>query len=64
MEPTESFINVAHHFQLLSEMSVNDLKTIGHTIGFSDTLDNTRSMVYYGTSGANGSTGNGLTVHL
>ena len=61
LEPTQPFINVARHFQLLSEMSVNDLKTFGHTIGFSDTLDNTKSMIYYGTSGANGSSGNGLT---
>jgi hypothetical protein len=41
-------------------MSVNDLKTMGHSLGFSDTLDNYRSMVWYDASG-NGSSGNGLT---
>ena len=60
LEPTQPFINVARHFQLISEMSVNDLKTMGHTIGFSETLDNTKSMVYT-TSGANGSSGNGMS---
>ena len=29
IESTQPFINVAHHFQLLSEMSINDLSTIG-----------------------------------
>ena len=46
IEPTQPFINMARHFQLLSEMSINDLKTLGHTIGFSETLDDTKSMVY------------------
>ncbi len=44
IESTQPFINVARHFQLLSEMSINDLATIGHSIGFSATLDNTTSM--------------------
>ena len=60
IEPTQPYINIARHFQLLSEMSVNDLKTMGHSLGFSDTLDNYRSMVWYDASG-NGSSGNGLT---
>jgi hypothetical protein len=38
IESTQPFINVARHFQLLSEMSINDLATIGHSIGFSPTL--------------------------
>jgi hypothetical protein len=41
-------------------MSVNDLKTMGHSLGFSDALDNYRSMVWYDASG-NNSSGNGLT---
>ncbi len=40
IESTQPFINVARHFQLLSEMSVNDLATIVHSLGFSPTLDN------------------------
>ena len=43
-------------------MSVNDLATIGHSIGFSPTLDNTKSMRYNGTYGALAtSSGNGFT---
>jgi hypothetical protein len=62
IESTQPFINVARHFQLLSEMSINDLATIGHSIGFSPTLDNTKSMKYNGVYGAStGSSGNGFT---
>jgi hypothetical protein len=64
IESTQPFINVARHFQLLSEMSVNDLATIGHTLGFSPTLDNTKSMknnVTYVTSSGVSCSGNGLT---
>ncbi len=62
IESTQPFINVVRHFQLLSEMSINDLDTIGHTLGFSPTLDNTKSMKYNSsTSVVNGSSGNGLT---
>ena len=43
-------------------MSINDLATIGHSIGFSPTLDNTKSMKYNGVYGAStGSSGNGFT---
>ena len=31
IESTQPFINVARPFQLLSEMSVNDLVTMGHS---------------------------------
>jgi hypothetical protein len=62
IESTQPSINVARHFQLLSEMSINDLATIGHTLGFSPTLDNTKSMKYNSSSSTvNGSSGNGLT---
>ena len=61
LEPTQPFINMARHFQLLSEMSVNDLKTIGHTIGFSETLDNPKSMIYYDGATSAASSGNGLS---
>jgi hypothetical protein len=35
---TQPFINVARHFQLFSEMSVNALATIGHSLGFEEKL--------------------------
>jgi hypothetical protein len=64
IESTQPFINVARHFQLLSEMSINDLATIGHSYGFSPTLDNTKSMKYnksYTAVAGNASSGNGLS---
>jgi hypothetical protein len=39
----QPFINIARHFQLISEMSENDLKTLGHSIGFAPTLDNPKA---------------------
>ena len=33
-------------------MSVNDLCTIGHSLGFSPTLDNTKSMKYNAATGS------------
>ena len=45
-------------------MSVNDLATLGHTLGFSPTLDNTKSMKYnatFATPAATACSGNGLT---
>ena len=44
-EDNQPFINIAKHFQMLSEMSVGDLKTIGYSLGISD-LDNWKSKVY------------------
>ena len=40
-------------------MSVNDLATIGYTLGISETLDNPRSVVWNGN--ATTASGNGLT---
>ena len=34
------------HFQLVSEMTTDDLATLGHTIGFSPTLDNPKAAKY------------------
>jgi hypothetical protein len=60
IEQCQPFINIARHFQLISEMSVNDLATLGHSIGFSPTLDNPKSAKYQHSSGAvNGGSGNG-----
>ena len=40
---------------MLSEMSTNDLATIGYTLGFGETIDNPRSAIWNGTSAtANG----------
>lgn len=64
IESTQPFLNVARHFQLLSEMSVNDLATIGPTLGFADHLDTTKSMKWNGAATATTGTvfrGNGWT---
>lgn len=60
IESTQPFLNVVKHFQMLSEMSVNDLATMGHTLGFGETIDNPRSVIWGGAGGASTS-GNGLT---
>jgi hypothetical protein len=60
IEQCQPFINIARHFQLISEMSVNDLATLGHSIGFSPTLDNPKSAKYQSSFAAvNGGSGNG-----
>ena len=46
IEQCQPFINIARHFQLISEMSENDLKILGHSIGISPTLDNPKSTKY------------------
>ena len=47
IESTTSFINIARNFQLISEMSTNDLANLGPTLGFSPNgLDNVKSMKY------------------
>ena len=52
IESTTSFINIARHFQLISEMSTNDLATLGPTLGFSPNgLDNVKSMKYTPSTG-------------
>ena len=61
IESTQPFINVARHFQLLSEMSINDLQSMGHSLGFAPTLDSVKSLQYVKTyAGAASSSGNGL----
>jgi hypothetical protein len=61
IENTQPFINVARHFQLLSEMSINDLQSMGHSLGFAPTLDSVKSLQYVKTyAGAASSSGNGL----
>ena len=59
IESTQPYINIAKHFQMLSEMSVNDLATEGHSLGFGETTDNYRSVVW--NANATDKNGNGLT---
>jgi hypothetical protein len=61
-EDNQPFINIAKHFQMLSEMSVGDLRTVGYSLGISD-LDNWKSKVYNGSTTATVTTksGNGMT---
>jgi hypothetical protein len=60
IESTTSFINVVCHFQLASEMSINDLATIGPTLGFAPNgLDSVKSMKFNATAGAASTSGNG-----
>ena len=62
IESTQPFVNIVKHFQMLSEMSVNDLATIGYTQGFGEAIDNPRSVVYNAAAAvAASSSGNGLT---
>lgn len=62
IESTQPFINVVKHFQMLSEMSVNDLATIGYTQGFGESVDNYRSTVFNNAAAATAScSGNGFT---
>jgi len=64
IESTQPFINIARHFQLLSEMSVNDLATIGPTLGFADHLDTVKSSRFNNAATATTGTvfrGNGYT---
>ena len=61
LESTQAYINICKHFQMISEMSENDLKTLGHSVGFSPVLDNPRAARYNPTqAGAAGHSGNGL----
>jgi hypothetical protein len=62
IESTQPFINVAKNFQMMSEMSINDQKTIGFTYGFSEELDNPRSVRWNGNSVL--LNGNGFTNNI
>jgi len=62
IQDQQPFINIAKHFQMLSEMSVGDLRTVGYSLGMSD-LDNWKSKVYNGSTTATvtNKSGNGMT---
>ena len=61
-EDVQPFINIPKHFQMLSEMSINDVKTVGYSIGMTEP-DNWKSKVYNGSTTAAVTTksGNGMT---
>lgn len=61
IESTQPFLNAARNFQMLSEMSINDLRQLGPTLGFSESLDNQRSMIYYTSGAAATRSGVGIT---
>jgi hypothetical protein len=62
LESSQPHLNIVKHFKMISELSVNDLATIGSTLGFSDRLDTTRSMRYVSAiTATDGNFGNGLT---
>jgi hypothetical protein len=62
IEDAQPFINIAKHFQMLSEMSTGDLATVGYSLGISE-LDSAKSKVYNGSTTATVTTksGNGMT---
>lgn len=62
VEDSQPFVNIAKHFQMLSEMSVGDLKTIGYSLGITD-VDNWKSKIYNGSTSATvtNKSGNGMT---
>lgn len=62
VEDAQPFVNIAKHFQMLSEMSIGDLKTIGYSLGITD-VDNWKSKIYNGSTSAAVTTksGNGMT---
>ena len=55
---TQPFLGTFTHIKLLSELSQNDLKSIGTAIGFSEVLDTASSVVYNGATAT--LNGNGL----
>jgi hypothetical protein len=61
VESTQPFINVARNFQMHSEMSINDLRQMGPTLCFSESLDNHRRIVYSAFGAAAGRSGVGIT---
>jgi len=62
VEDVQPYLNIAKHFQMLSEMGTGDLETIGYSIGMTET-DNWKSKVYNGSAAATvtNKSGNGMT---
>jgi hypothetical protein len=62
VEDVQPYLNIAKHFQMLSEMGAGDLETIGYSIGMTET-DNWKSKIYNGSTSATvtNKSGNGMT---
>jgi hypothetical protein len=62
VEDVQPYLNIAKHFQMLSEMGGGDLDTIGYSIGMTET-DNWKSKIYNGstTAAVTNKSGNGMT---
>jgi hypothetical protein len=58
VEDVQPFINIPKHFQMLSEMSWGDLKSVGYSLGMSEP-DNWKSKVYNGSTSATVTTKSG-----
>jgi hypothetical protein len=59
---TQPFLGTFTHVKLLSELSQNDLKSIGSVIGFSDVLDSPNSVIWNSSvTDVDLTNGNGLT---
>ena len=61
VEQTQPFINKFIDFKLLSEMSQNDIRSLGPSLGFSDEVDNPQSVQWCNIStGTSSYSGNGV----
>lgn len=63
VEDVQPYLNIAKHFQMLSEMGGGDLDTIGYSIGMTET-DNWKSKIYNAatsTAIVSNKSGNGMT---
>jgi hypothetical protein len=60
LEQNQPYLNAYVHFKLLSEMSADDLATLGTSLGMGSKLDNTQSMKFNPTTTAAG--GNAQTA--
>lgn len=63
VEDVQPYLNIAKHFQMLSEMSSGDLETIGYSIGLTEP-DNWKSKIYNAataTAIVSNKSGNGMT---
>jgi len=60
LESNQPYLNIVKHFKMISEMNLNDLATIGPTLGINK-LDDVRSVRYFSQNTAtNTNNGNGV----
>lgn len=61
LESNQPYLNIVKHFKMISEMNLNDLATIGPTLGINK-LDDVRSIRYVSSNAATtAASGNGVT---